>query len=159
MEARVEHTLVMVKPNGVVNGLVGEILSRYEKSGLSVQAVQMKQMTREEAEGFYGEHRGREFFEPLVGFMTSGPTLIAVLGGPQAVRVARAINGATNPEQAEPGTIRFDYAPNTRINVVHSSDSVETAQREIAYWFQGVSLVTYQVSKPTAMYYSNEVQA
>ena len=141
----------MIKPNGVQNALSGKILSRYESSGLAIQAISIKNFTHEEAEGFYAEHKGREFYEPLIEFMTSGPTIILVLGGNEAIRVARAINGSTNPEVAEPGTIRFDHAPNTRLNVVHSSDSVESAEREISYWFKPEEVLDYKISKHTAV--------
>lgn len=147
-----EHSFVMIKPNGVVNGLVGKLLDRYETSGLSINALRIKQMTREEAEGFYGEHKGREFFEPLVEFMISGPTVMMVLGGVNAIKVARALNGATNPDEAAPGSIRFDYAPNTRHNVVHSSDSPESAAREMGFWFKPEELADYKISRPTATY-------
>ena len=146
-----ENTFVMIKPNGVLNGLIGEVISRYETSGLAVQALDIRQFTKEEAEGFYAEHKGREFYEPLVKFMTEGPTVLAVLGGNNAIKVARAINGTTDPETAEPGTIRFDFAPNTRLNVVHASDSVESATREIAFWFDPAKVLDYKISKRTAM--------
>ncbi len=146
-----EKTFVMIKPNGVQNGLIGEVIARYEKSGLAVQAIQIKEITKEEAEGFYAEHKGREFFDPLITFMTSGPTVMMALGGNEAIRVARAINGSTNPETAEPGTIRFDFAPNTRLNVVHSSDSVESSSREIGFWFDSAKVLNYKISKHTAI--------
>lgn len=150
-----EHSFVMIKPNGVINGLIGRVLERYEASGLAINAAKMKLISKAEAEEFYGEHKGREFYEPLVDFMTSGPTLLLVLGGQEAIRAARAINGATNPENSEPGTIRYDFAPNTRMNVVHSSDSVESAAREISFWFNPEEIVDYMVSKNKAIYYTN----
>ncbi len=146
-----QKTFVMIKPNGVLNALSGKIISRYESAGLAIQAITIKNITKSEAEGFYAEHKGREFYEPLIEFMTSGPTLLMVLGGNEAIRVARAINGATNPEHAEPGTIRFDHAPNTRLNVVHSSDSQESAEREISFWFDDKQVLEYKISKHTAI--------
>jgi nucleoside-diphosphate kinase len=146
-----QRTFVMIKPNGVQNALSGNILTRYESAGLAIQAISIKHFSNEQAEGFYAEHKGREFYEPLIDFMTSGPTIVLVLGGNDAIRVARAINGATNPENAEPGTIRFDHAPNTRLNVVHSSDSVESSEREISYWFDKEEVLDYKISKHTAV--------
>lgn len=146
-----QKTFVMIKPNGVQNGLIGRVISRYEGSGLSVCGIKIIHPSREQVEGFYAEHKGREFFEPLVEFMFSGPTIMMVLGGNEAIKAARAINGATNPDDAAPGTIRYDYAPNTRMNVVHSSDSEESAQREMLYWFDETELVDYKISKTIAM--------
>jgi nucleoside-diphosphate kinase len=146
-----QRTFVMIKPNGVLNGLLGQIISRYETSGLSVSGIRIKSILKTEAEEFYGEHKGREFFNPLIEFMISGPTLLLVLQGHEAIAVARAINGATNPDDSLPGTIRYDYAPNTRMNVVHSSDSVESAERESSFWFKKEELVDYTISKNTAV--------
>ena len=146
-----QRTFVMIKPNGVLNGLIGQIISRYETSGLSVSGIRIKNILKAEAEEFYGEHKGREFFDPLIEFMTSGPTLLLVLQGHEAIAVARAINGATNPDDSLPGSIRYDYAPNTRMNVVHSSDSSESAERESSFWFKKEELVDYNISKNTAV--------
>lgn len=146
-----QKTFVMIKPNGVQNGLVGRIIARYESSSLSVCGIKILEPTREQVEGFYAEHKGREFFNPLVDFMSSGPTVMLVLGGNEAIKGARAINGATNPDDAAPGTIRYDYAPNTRMNVVHSSDSEESALREMLYWFDESEIVEYKISKTIAM--------
>jgi nucleoside-diphosphate kinase len=138
-----ESTLVIIKPNGVKGGIIGEIIARYEKSRLSVSAVKIKTLTKQEAEGFYAEHKERGFFGELVGFMTSGPVVLLALSGEKAVEKVRTINGATNPANALAGTIRHDFAPNTGENVVHSSDSPESAAREIAYWFEKKELVSY----------------
>jgi len=138
-----EMTLVIIKPNGVLGGLVGEIINRYEKARLGVAGIRIRNITREEAEGFYAEHRERGFFGELVGFMTSGPVVLLALRGEKAVEAVRQMNGATNPANALPGTIRYDFAPNTGENVVHSSDSPESAAREIAYWFKSNELVEY----------------
>ena len=146
-----QKTFVMIKPNGVLNGLIGRVIARYESSGLSVCGIKILHPSKEKVEGFYAEHKGREFFEPLVDFMSSGPTVMMVLSGNEAIKVARAINGATNPDEAAPGTIRYDYAPNTRMNVVHSSDSEESAEREMFYWFDESEIVSYKISKSIAV--------
>lgn len=138
-----ESTLVIIKPNGVKGGIIGEIISRFEKSRLSVSAVKIKNLTKAEAEGFYAEHKERGFFGELVGFMTSGPVVLLALSGEKAVEKVRTINGATNPANAAAGTIRHDFAPNTGENIVHSSDSAASAAREIAYWFEKTELVAY----------------
>lgn len=138
-----ESTLVIIKPNGVIGGIIGEIISRFEKSRLSVSGIKAKSLTKQEAEGFYAEHKERGFFGELVGFMTSGPVILIALSGEKAVEKVRTINGATNPANASPGTIRHDFAPNTGENIVHSSDSAESAAREIAYWFEKSELVAY----------------
>jgi nucleoside-diphosphate kinase len=138
-----ESTLVIIKPNGVKGGIIGEIISRFEKSRLSVSAVKIKTLTKAEAEGFYAEHKERGFFGELVGFMTSGPVVLLALSGEKAVEKVRTINGATNPANAAAGTIRHDFAPNTGENIVHSSDSAVSAAREIAYWFEKTELVAY----------------
>ena len=146
-----EKTFAMVKPNGIRHGLLGRIVSRYEASGLAVLAIRVVEMTRAQAEGFYAEHQGKGFFEELVSFMSSGPVALLVLGGPNAVASVRALNGATNPENAAPGTIRYDFAPNTGMNVVHSSDSVASAEREISYWFKAEEITQYQISRQIAL--------
>jgi nucleoside-diphosphate kinase len=138
-----ETTFVMIKPNGVKASLIGEIIARYEKSRLSVAGLRIQNLPKEKVEDFYGEHRGKGFFDGLVEFMTSGPVVIMALRGEKAVEKARAINGATNPDNAAPGTIRFDFAPNVGENVVHSSDSTESAQREVSFWFTEKDLVNY----------------
>ena len=138
-----ESTLVIIKPNGVKGGIIGEIISRFEKSRLSVSAIKIKNLSKTEAEGFYAEHKERGFFGELVGFMTSGPVVLIALSGEKAVEKVRTINGATNPANALAGTIRHDFAPNTGENIVHSSDSAESAAREIAYWFEKTEIVSY----------------
>jgi len=139
-----ESTFIMIKPNGVSAGLTGEIISRYEKSRLSLRAIKLVHPSTKEMEGFYAEHSERPFFGELTEFMSSGPIILAALHGENAVENARKINGATNPAEAEPGTIRFDYAPDVGKNIVHSSDSVESAEREINYWFTADELVNAQ---------------
>jgi nucleoside-diphosphate kinase len=140
-----ETTLVIIKPNGVKGGLIGEIITRYEKARLSLSALKLKNLTKQEAEEFYSEHRERYFFPELVSFMTSGPVVLLALTGVKAVETVRNINGATNPQNAAPGTIRYDFAPNTTENIVHSSDAPASAAREIAFWFKELELVSYPV--------------
>ena len=138
-----QSTLLIIKPNGVKGSLIGEIIGRFEKARLGVAAIRIQNLTRKEAEGFYAEHSARGFFGELVDFMTSGPVVLVALRGEKAVEAVRQMNGATNPQNALPGTIRYDFAPNTGENVVHSSDSPESAAREIAYWFKAEELVEY----------------
>ncbi len=138
-----ETTFVIIKPNGVKGGLIGEIISRYEKSRLSVSAMKFKTIEKSEAEGFYAEHKERGFFPELVAFMTSGPSVLLALSGEKAVEKVRTINGATNPANASPGTIRHDFAPNTGENIVHSSDSTTSAAREVAFWFEKKEIASY----------------
>ncbi len=138
-----ETTLVIIKPNGVQGGLIGEIVGRFEKARLAVAAIRISKISNKEAEGFYAEHSGRGFFGELVGFMTSGPVVLLALRGEKAVEAVRQMNGATNPKDALPGTIRYDFAPSIGENVVHSSDSVTSAAREVAYWFKAEELADY----------------
>ena len=138
-----ETTLVIIKPNGVQGGLIGEIVARFEKARLGVAAIRISKISRKEAEGFYAEHSGRGFFGELVDFMTSGPVVLLALRGEKAVEAVRQMNGATNPKDAFPGTIRYDFAPSIGENVVHSSDSPESAAREVAYWFKAEELADY----------------
>lgn len=130
-----EQTLVMIKPNGPRLKLIGEVISRFEKAKLSIARLEMKTLTLESARAFYQEHVGKPFYEPLIGFMTSGPIVAMVVEGDNAISAVRAIAGATNPADALPGTIRYDYAPNTRENIVHASDSPASAAREIRFHF------------------------
>lgn len=132
----VERTLSIIKPDAVAKNVIGEIYSRFEKAGLRIVGAKMVQLTREQAEGFYAVHRERPFFRDLVAFMTSGPVMIQVLEGEDAVAKNRALMGATDPKAAAPGTIRADFATNIEENAVHGSDSLETAAREIAYFFR-----------------------
>ena len=130
-----ERTLVFVKPNGVERGLIGEIVARFERRGLELRAAKLKLVSRELAEEHYAEHKGKGFFDGLVDFITSGPIFLMVLEGPSVVKVARDMMGATNPLEAGPGTIRGDFALDIGENVVHGSDSVESAEREIGLYF------------------------
>jgi nucleoside-diphosphate kinase len=137
----VERTLCIVKPDAVSRNLAGSILERIEEGGLRVVAMRMLHLTKPQAEGFYAVHRERPFFEPLVRFMTSGPVIVAVLEGDDAIGRYRKLMGATNPEEADPGTLRKDFATNIERNAVHGSDGVDTAATEIAYFFATLDLV------------------
>lgn len=130
-----ERTFSIVKPDAVARNLIGEIYSRFEKNGLRIIAARMLRMSREQAEGFYGEHRGKPFFDDLVAYMTSGPVMVQVLEGDDAIAQNRKLMGATNPKDAEPGTIRADFAESVEANAVHGSDSPASAAREIAFFF------------------------
>jgi nucleoside-diphosphate kinase len=131
----VEQTLSIIKPDGVQKNLIGEIYSRFEKAGLSIVAARMLHLSREQAEGFYAVHRERPFFRDLVSYMTSGPVMVQVLEGESAIDENRRIMGATNPVDAEPGTIRADFAESIEENIVHGSDAAQTALQEIAFFF------------------------
>lgn len=132
----IEQTLSIVKPDGVAKNLIGEIYRRFEGAGLEVVAARMMRLTRAQAEGFYDVHRERPFFGDLVSYMTSGPVMVQVLEGEDAVTKNRGIMGATDPKDADPGTIRADFAESIEENVVHGSDAAETARREIAFFFE-----------------------
>ncbi|MBJ7223875.1 MULTISPECIES: nucleoside-diphosphate kinase [unclassified Brenneria] len=131
----VERTFSIVKPNAVAKNAIGAIYARFESAGFNIVAAKMLHLTREQAEGFYAEHQGKPFFEALVEFMISGPIMVQVLEGENAVQRNRDIMGATNPANALAGTLRADYADSFTENAVHGSDSIESAQREIAYFF------------------------
>jgi nucleoside-diphosphate kinase len=130
-----ERTLSIVKPDGVTRNLIGEVYRRFESAGLRVVAARMAHLSQREAEGFYAVHRERPFFKDLVAYMTSGPVMIQVLEGENAVLKNREIMGATDPKKAAPGTIRADLADSIEANTVHGSDSLENAAHEIAYFF------------------------
>ena len=130
-----QRTLVLLKPDTVRRGLVGEILARFEAKGLSLVAMQLLTVDRELADRHYAEHVDKEFYPPLRDFVTSGPLVAAVLEGDEAVEVVRAINGATDGRRAAPGTIRGDLSLSNRENLVHASDSPESAKRELGLWF------------------------
>lgn len=131
----IERTLSIIKPDAVAKNVIGEILSRFEKAGLKIIAAKMQQLSREQAEGFYAEHKERPFFKDLVGFMTSGPVMIQALEGEGAIAKNRDLMGATNPQEAASGTIRADFASTIDANAVHGSDAPAAAEREIAYFF------------------------
>ena len=131
-----QRTLSIIKPDAVAKNVVGEIESRFEKGGLKIVAAKMLQLSEEKAGGFYAEHKERPFFKDLVGFMTSGPVIVQVLEGEDAIAKNRDLMGATNPKEAAAGTIRADFAETIDANAVHGSDSPESAEREIAYFFE-----------------------
>lgn len=131
----IERTLSIIKPDAVAKNVIGEIYTRFEKASLKIVAAKMMHLTQEQAEGFYAEHKERPFFNDLVSFMTSGPVTVSVLEGENAVLTHRDLMGATNPAEADAGTIRADFAQSIDENAVHGSDSVESAAREIAYFF------------------------
>ena len=131
----VERTLSIIKPDAVAKNVIGKILSRFETNGLRIVAARMAWLSRTEAEGFYAVHRARPFFKDLVEFMTSGPVMIQVLEGENAIAKNRELMGATDPKKAAPGTIRADFAQSIDANAVHGSDAPETAAVEIAYFF------------------------
>ena len=135
-----ERTLSIVKPDGVQKNLIGEVYRRFEQAGLKIVAARMRHLTQTEAEGFYAVHRERPFYKDLVRYMTSGPVVVQVLEGADAVAKNREIMGATDPKKAAKGTIRADLAASIEENVVHGSDSAENAAREIAYFFAEVEL-------------------
>ncbi len=134
-----QRTLVLVKPDGVARGLVGDVLTRIERKGFRLIALQMRTLTADIAEEHYAEHKGKPFFGDLVAFITSGPLVAAVIEGPEAIASWRTMMGATNPANAAPGTIRGDLATETQNNVTHGSDSPESAAREIALFFPGLA--------------------
>jgi nucleoside-diphosphate kinase len=131
----VERTLSIIKPDAVAKNVIGEIYSRFEKAGLKIVEARMMHLSREKAEGFYAVHRERPFFNDLVNFMISGPVMIQALEGEDAIALNRKLMGATNPAEAEPGTIRADFAQSIDANAVHGSDGPDTAKTEIAYFF------------------------
>ena len=135
-----ERTLSIIKPDAVRRNVIGQILARFEAAGLRVVAARMMQLSRAEAEGFYAVHRGRPFFADLVEFMTSGPVLVQVLEGDNAIARNRELMGATDPKKAARGTIRADFAESIDANAVHGSDAPETAQTEIGYFFPACEL-------------------
>ena len=136
----VERTLSIIKPDAVAKNVIGEILARFEKAGLRIVAARMIHLSRQEAEGFYAVHRARPFFKDLVDFMISGPVMIQVLEGENAVLKHRDLMGATDPKKAAPGTIRADFADSIDANAVHGSDAVEAAAVEVAFFFAGMNV-------------------
>lgn len=141
--ANIERSLVIVKPDAVQRGLIGEIISRYEKRGLKVVAMKFEQVSEETAGKHYGEHKGKPFYEGLVNYITSSPSVLMVIEGPDAVSIVRTTNGATKPAEAAPGTIRADFGVTIGRNLVHASDSVESAAREVEIFFGDGGIVEY----------------
>ncbi|PZE21946.1 nucleoside-diphosphate kinase [Paenibacillus xerothermodurans] len=138
-----ERTFVMVKPDGVQRGLIGEIVQRFERKGLQLVGAKFVQITKQQAETHYQEHHGKDFYEKLVAFITSGPVFAMVWQGDDVIALSRQMIGRTSPLDAAPGTIRGDYAAHTNFNLIHGSDSPESASREIANFFGTDELVTY----------------
>ena len=136
-----ERTLCIIKPDGVRKGLIGEIIRRFEQEDLQIVAMKMAHLDKEEAQGFYAVHRGKPFFEDLTSFMSSGPIVVMVLRGERAIERNRQIMGATDPQQAEEGTIRRMYADSIQENIVHGSDAPDTAAFEISYFFSSLEIV------------------
>ena len=136
-----ERTLTIIKPDAVGRGLIGEVIKRFEQSGFKIIAVKMVHMTKEQAEEFYAVHRGTDFFEGFTAFMCSGPSIVMVLEGDEVITKSRKLMGATNPKDAAEGTIRREFATDGRRNVVHGSDSPETAAFEIDYFFNASEIV------------------
>jgi len=132
----VERTLSIIKPDAVAKNIIGEIYRRFEQAGLRIVAARMMHLSREQAESFYSVHKGRPFYYDLVRFMTTGPVMVQVLEGDNAVASHRDIMGATNPKNAAPGTIRADFADSVEENAVHGSDAADTAKQEIAFFFE-----------------------
>jgi nucleoside-diphosphate kinase len=139
-----ERTLSIIKPDGLEKALIGKVIARLEEKGLKPVAIRMARLSRSEAEGFYAVHRARPFFAALVEFMTSGPVVLMVLEGEDAIARNRETMGATNPANAAPGTIRKDFATDVQRNTVHGSDSPENARIEIAYFFPEVQISAYE---------------
>ena len=137
-----ERTLSIIKPDAVQKNVVGEILARFERAGLKIIAARLLQLSKTEAQGFYAVHKERPFFDSLTTFMSSGPILVSVLEGQDAIQTNRRLMGATNPAEAEPGTIRKDFATDIEKNAVHGSDGPDTARQEIAYFFGEMELHT-----------------
>jgi nucleoside-diphosphate kinase len=142
--ADVQRTLLLVKPDGVQRQLVGRVLTRFEERGLKIVGLKLVQTDRALAEQHYAVHREKPFFAGLVDFITSAPLVAAALEGPNAIAVVRAMNGATRPHEAEPGSIRGDFALETAQNLVHASDSPENAEAELALWFRPDELLSYE---------------
>ncbi len=139
-----ERTYLMIKPDGVERGLCGEIVARFEKRGLKLVAMKFMQIPKDVAENHYGEHKGKKFYDSLISYITSGPVLAMVWEGENAIAVCRGMMGKTNPQDSAPGTIRGDFAMVTGMNIIHGSDSPESAAREISIFFKPSELMSYQ---------------
>ncbi len=135
-----EKTLSIIKPDGVRKNLIGEVIKRFEENGLIPVAMKMLHLTKKEAEGFYAVHKGKPFYDSLTTFMSSGPIVVMILKGENAIELNRKLMGATNPEEAEEGTIRRQYGDNIEQNIVHGSDAPETAETEIVYFFNSLEV-------------------
>lgn len=140
----IERTFVMIKPDAVQRGLIGKVISRLENKGLKIIAMKFMAVPKDLAERHYAEHRGKEFYNELIEFITSGPVVAMVWEGENAISVVRAMMGATDPQKSPPGSIRGDFGMTLRHNIVHGSDSSESAEREIALWFSSDEMVEWQ---------------
>jgi len=140
----VERTLIIVKPDGVQRGLIGQVIQRFERRGLRIAAMKFMQITKDLAQRHYAVHKGKPFYEPLVDYITSGPVVVMVLEGKNAIQVARRTMGATNPAEADPGTIRADLAVEIGRNLVHGSDGPETADLEISIFFDESEMISWK---------------
>ena len=138
---QIEQTLSIIKPDGVKKNHVGAIVQRFERAGLALRGLKLTRLTKAQAEAFYAVHKGRPFFDSLTTFMSSGPIVVSVLEGYNAIQLNRDLTGATNPAQAKEGTIRKDFAETVEINTVHGSDAPETARQEIAFFFSELELL------------------
>ena len=138
-----ERTYLMIKPDAVQRGLIGDIISRFEKKGLKLVAMKFMRIPKETAETHYGEHKGKKFYDPLIAYITSGPSVAMVWEGEDAVSVCRNMMGKTNPKESAPGTIRGDYGIQTGRNIIHGSDSPDSAKREISIFFRPEELAAY----------------
>lgn len=147
-----EKTFIMVKPDGVQRGLIGEIVNRFEQKGFSLVGAKLMQISQDLAENHYGEHKERPFFGELVDFITSGPVFAMVWEGENVIKTSRLMIGATNPQEANPGSIRGDYAITVGKNIIHGSDSAESAEREINLFFNESELVNYEKQDKTWIY-------
>jgi len=140
----IERTLVLIKPDGVQRGLIGEIISRFEKKGLKIVAMKLIKPERELAEKHYAIHKGKPFFEPTVEYITSSPLVAMILEGKNVINIVRKMMGKTNPQEAQPGTIRGDFAQDIGRNIIHGSDSKENAEYEIKLWFKSEEIFDYK---------------
>lgn len=147
-----EQTYLMVKPDGVQRGLCGEIVSRFEKKGFKIVGMKMIMIPKATAENHYGEHKGKPFYDSLISYITSGPVLAMVLEGDDVVAMCRSMMGKTKPVESAPGTIRGDFAVTTGMNIIHGSDSVESAKREISIFFKPEELISYEKSADKWIY-------
>ena len=147
-----ERTLVIVKPDGVKRGLLGEVISRFERRGLKITGLRMTWLSEEKAQQLYAPHRGKVFYQGLVDFMTSGPVVAMAVEGRSAIRIVRNMIGALMPEESMPGSIRGDYAMDIRHNVIHGSDSLESAVRELAVFFDDNELLEYRTCDEAVLY-------
>ncbi len=148
----IEHTFVMIKPDGINREVVGEIISRFERRGIKICAMKMMKIQKELAERHYTEHKGKSFYEDLIDYVISGPVICMVLEGDNVISVVRSMMGMTNPQDAAPGTIRGDLAMQTGRNIVHGSDSSESAKREIELFFNDYEIHKYQRHDETWLY-------